>query len=216
MFHDLKPFNMKKLSSFLILLCFTLYFTNTASAQVRFGIKAGLNLANLTFSNFGELEPDTKMLPSFQVGGLVEMDFSENVGLGVGLQFHGKGTKDGTDGSDAKITLNYIQVPVMIQYRNMGFFAGVGPYAAFGISGKYKEDGESEDVSFGSSEDDDFSALDFGGTVEVGYEFGNLRATASYGMGFANAIPKDGREGTDLKIAHSAIGIALAYLFGGE
>ncbi|MCB0576565.1 MAG: hypothetical protein KDC61_18555, partial [Saprospiraceae bacterium] len=80
---------MKKLSSFLILLCFTLYFTNTASAQVRFGIKAGLNLANLTFSNFGELEPDTKMLPSFQVGGLVEMDFSENVGLGVGLQFHG-------------------------------------------------------------------------------------------------------------------------------
>ena len=64
--------------------------------------------------------------------------------------------------------------------------------------------------------DDDLSPLDFGAAIELGYEFGSLRATASYSLGLANALPKDAVEGTDIKAKHNVIGIALAYLFGGE
>lgn len=182
---------MKKQSLVLILVALFMGVTATGFSQVRFGIKAGLNLADLKFSGLGETS--TKMLPTYMVGGVVEFDFAENLGLGVGLQLHGKGAKDGTDGSDASISLGYLQVPVMLQYRNSGFFAGVGPYAAFGIFGKAKEGGDSEDISFGSGAEDDLSALDFGAGIELGYEFSNLRATASYSLGLANGIPKDQR-----------------------
>ena len=196
---------------------FVLIFFSTASAQVRFGIKAGLNLANLSFVNFGELEPSLKMLPTYQVGALAEFGITENLGVGVGLQLHGKGAKSDEANDDSSIKLGYLQVPVMLQFRKSGFYAGVGPYAAFGIFGKSETGGEREDVSFGSGVDDDFSPLDFGAGLELGYEFANFRATASYNLGLANMLPKDQRpDGFDFAIKSNVIGIALAYLFGGE
>ncbi|MCB0576564.1 MAG: PorT family protein [Saprospiraceae bacterium] len=212
---------MKKLLASFFTAALLVSFVSTTSAQVRFGVKAGLNLANMSYSNFGELEPETSMLPTFMVGGQAEFDFSENLGLGVGLQLNGKGAKTTTEflseTFETKSNPMYLQVPIMLQYRNMGFFAAVGPYVGFGLFGKAKTDGaEDEDLSFGNSEDDDLAPLDYGAGVEVGYEFGSLRATASYNLGLANAIPKDVREGTDFKATHGVIGIALAYLFGGE
>ncbi len=212
---------MKKLVASFFAAALLLSFVNTASAQVRFGVKAGLNLANISFSNLGEIEPSTSMLPTFMVGGQVEFDFTENLGVGVGLQLNGKGTKIETEFLGEKFSTKtspmYLQVPVMLQYRNSGFFAGVGPYVGFGLFGKSKTDGaDSEDISFGNSVDDDFAPLDFGAGVELGYEFGSVRATASYNLGLANALPKDAVEGTDVKAKHGVIGIAVAYLFGGE
>lgn len=212
---------MKKLLSSFFAAALLLSFITTASAQVRFGVKAGLNLANISFKDFGELEPSTSMLPNFMVGGQVEFDFSENLGLGIGVQLNGKGAKSEFEflgeTIESKVNPMYIQVPVMLQYRNSGFFAGVGPYAGFGLFGKAKSDGaDDEDLSFGNSVEDDFAPLDFGAGIELGYEFGSLRATASYNLGLANAIPKDQREGTDASAKHNVIGIALAYLFGGE
>ena len=211
---------MKKLLTFFCTAALLLTFIATANAQVRFGVKAGLNLANIKFSGLEELEPETSMLPTFMVGGQVEFDFAENLGLGVGLQLSGKGAKSKTEflgeTIESKVTPMYLQVPVMLQYRSSGFFAAVGPYAGFGLLGKSKADGaESENLNFGNSVDDDLSPLDFGAAIELGYEFGSLRATASYSLGLANALPKDAVEGTDIKAKHNVIGIALTYLFGG-
>ena len=199
---------MKKLSSIFILLALAMSVATSVSAQVRFGVKAGLNLANFS----GDIE-DTKILPSFMVGGQAEFGLSDAIGLGVGLQLQGKGAK--ANGEDASIRPMYLQVPVYLTYRNSGFFGGVGPYVGFGIAGKNKFGSESADISFGSSVDDDLSALDFGATIELGYEFSNLRATASYSLGLSNAIPKDAADEFDLSAKHNVIGIALAYMFGG-
>ncbi len=180
----------------------------TASAQ-RFGVKAGLNLATIT----GDVE-DAKMLPTFMVGGVVEFDFTENVGLGVGLQLHGKGAKTDFGEDDLKINPLYLQVPIQVQYRNNGFFAGVGPYVGFGIAGKLKSGDFSENIEFGNGEDDNFAPLDFGAGLELGYEFGAFRATASYNLGLANIIPGD--VAGDDSARNNVIGISLAYLFGGN
>ncbi len=201
---------MKKLSSFFILLALAMSVATSASAQVRFGVKAGLNLANVS----GDVN-DTKMLPTFMVGGQAEFGLSDAIGLGVGLQLQGKGFKVDVGGDNATTSPMYLQVPVYLTYRNSGFFGGVGPYVGFGIAGKSKFGGESTDISFGSSENDDFSSLDFGAGLELGYEFGALRATASYNLGLSNAIPKDQADAFDVSAKHNVIGIALAYLFGG-
>lgn len=180
----------------------------TASAQ-RFGVKAGLNLATIT----GDVE-DAKTLATFMVGGVVEFDFTDNLGLGVGLQLHGKGVKEDFGDEDLKANPLYLQVPIQIQYRNNGFFAGVGPYVGFGIAGKLKSGEFSESIEFGNGEDDTFAPLDFGAGVEVGYEFGALRATASYNLGLSNIIPGD--VAGDDSAKNNVIGISLAYLFGGN
>lgn len=203
---------MKSLIQLLTVLCLIVMMSHSASAQVRLGLKAGINLANLNWDDDFQIE--TEMLPTFMVGGVAEFDFSENLSLGTGLQYYGRGFQD-EDSDDLKVTLSYIQVPIQLQYRSSGLFAAVGPYVGFGIGGKSKDANEEVDVEFGSGVDDDFSALDYGVNLEVGYEFGDLRATALYGLGLANVIPED-LQFEDLTIKHTVIGIALTYLFGGE
>ena len=201
---------MKKLSNVLVLIVFSLGIVTVASAQARFGVKAGLNLANVS----GDEVEDNKMLPTFMVGGVAEFGLGgSGLGLGVGLQLHGKGAKfdDGTE--TGSVNPFYLQIPVQLTYRNSGIFVGAGPYAAFGIGGKTKFGSDSESISFGSSEDSDLSSIDFGAGLELGYEFSQFRATASYNLGLSNIIPKDY---SDVTVKHNVIGISLAYLFGGE
>ena len=187
----------------------------SGSAQVRLGAKAGVNLANQNYDDFG-VDLDLKILPSLMVGAVVEFDFSENLGLGTGIQYHGKGAKYEESGDEQKTTINYLQVPVQLQFRSGGFFGAVGPYVAFAFGGQFDDNGDKEDLEFGSGVDDDFSALDFGINIEAGYEFGQLRATALYGLGLANGIPADQQDLLgDASITNTVIGVALTYLFGG-
>lgn len=216
---------------------------NTATAQVRFGAKAGLNLASISYSDDyisdsedlleGSLK--TGMIPGFHVGGLVEFDFGSAVGLSAGVQLSMKGGSldlsgnlIGTDfTATSKARPMYVQVPVAFYYRNSGFYAGVGPYIGFGVAGKIKtkteaagqSDTSTDDITFGNATDDSFSSLDYGAGVELGYEFSSFRVSASYNLGLANAAPKDavdqGKEvNRDYKYTHNVIGVSLAYLFG--
>ena len=185
------------------------------TSQVRLGAKGGLNLANLNYDGF-IIDIDNKILPNFFAGLVLEFDFSENVGLGTGLQYHGKGAKNDT-GGDSQVNMGYIQVPLQLQYRGNGFFAAAGPYVAYAISGTAKDGDDKEDLSFGSEIDDDFASLDYGLNLELGFEFTQLRATAFYSLGLANGIPKDAQDFLgDGSIKHSVIGVALTYLFGGN
>ena len=206
---------MKNHCIFLFALMLIMSMSNTGRTQVRLGAKAGLNLANQNWDGFG-IEPDSKLLPTFMAGAVVEFDFSDKISLGTGLQYHGKGLKTEGTTDDIKYTLNYIQVPIQIQFRSNGFFGAVGPYMAYAIGGQVTEDGDSEDLDFGNELDDDYSSTDYGINVELGYEFGSLRATASYGLGLANGIPSDARDlFEDASIKNTVLGVALTYLFGG-
>lgn len=210
---------MKNLNSVLAAAAFFLFCITTSNAQLTFGIKAGLNLANINYD--GE-DLDTKMLPSFHAGPIVEFGITENIGIGSGLIVSGKGFKIEEEFLGETFTAKsnpiYLQVPVTLNYSNSGFFAAVGPYVGFGLFGNSTAEGggekESDALKFGSTEDDDFSALDFGGSLEVGYGFGAFRVTASYALGLANIIPKDYADEFDEKATNNVIGISAAYLFG--
>lgn len=219
------------------------FFLNTASAQVRFGVKAGLNLASIAYSDDyiglaeSEFETDlsTGMVPAFHVGAQAEFDFGGPIGLSAGAQLSVKGGKLSGDGTLLGVPFSftstaspmYLQVPVAVTFRKNGFYAGVGPYVGFGIGGKVKTEAEaagqtdetSEDISFGSTEDDDFESLDFGAGIELGYEFNNIRVSASYSLGLANVAPKDvvdqgKNQGIDISAKNNVIGISVAYMFG--
>ena len=189
---------------------------SNSHAQLKFGIKAGLNLANINYD--GEDEVDTKILPSFQVGPVIEFGITDNLGIGSGVLVSGKGFKIEEDGFKAKSNPIYLQVPVMLNYTNSGFFAAVGPYVGFGLFGnttsEFGGDKETEAIDFGNTDEDGISPLDFGAGLELGYGFGPIRISASYNLGLANIIPKDIADDTDEKATNNVIGISATYLFG--
>lgn len=191
----------------------------TSAFAQRFGVKAGLNLANVNYQP--EPEEDFKMLPTFNVGGVAEFDFSENMGIGVGLQLAGKGSKAEDSGFEVKFNPMYLQVPVNVYYRNSGFYAGVGPYIGFGLFGNYTlsfmGDEETESIEFGNDVDDDFAPLDFGLGFEVGYHvIAPLRISLSYDLGLMNILPQDIQDIDDeFSLRNNVLGINVAYFFSG-
>ncbi len=193
---------------------------NFASAQIDFGVKAGLNLANV---NYSDSDFDSKMLITFQAGVVADINVSDHLAIQPGLLLVGKGFKLEEEflGETFKTTVNpmYLQVPVNVLYKGNMFYAGVGPYVGFGLFGKVKYEGggqnESEDLSFGSSEDDTWAPLDFGANLEAGVMFNQIRIGAGYALGLANVIPKDVRA-DDESAKNGVISVNVTYMFGGN
>ena len=64
-----------------------------ANAQTKFGVRAGLNLADVaTKSEYANVE--SKIRPAFYVGGLAEFAFNDVVLMDAGLTYSNQGAKD--------------------------------------------------------------------------------------------------------------------------
>lgn len=188
-----------------------------AQAQVSFGVKTGLNLAQESFQNFGIAAPDVKLTPSFMVGGIVEFGFTDLLALQTGLEFTGKGFAY-DDGSGATYNPFYLQVPVHLKFQYNGFIASAGPYVGMGVLGSYDNrltGINNVEISYGNDISDDYTRLDYGIGVRLGYQlpFGLFFIT-SYELGLANNLPKDYRDTYDGKTSHQVLGVAIGYMFG--
>ncbi|WP_304068881.1 porin family protein [Pedobacter glucosidilyticus] len=211
------------------LLAILVMATITASAQTKFGLKGGVNLANVNISSQGiNLSPDA--LTSFHLTGFTEFALGEKFAIQPGLSFQGKGFKFKLEDEDsgmsveAQANLSYLEIPVNavlnLPVGEGSLFLGAGPYAAFGLFGKqegsvFGEDvvGEDDKVSFGSGEEDDFSATDFGLNLMAGYRLkSGLLFNVGYGIGLSNMIPESQREG-DSKANNKVLSFSVGFAF---
>lgn len=188
---------MKKIA-FLTLFAFVT--VTSIQAQIKFGIKVGLNLANLT----GDVE-GAKMIPSFHAGALVNFALNETIGVQPEVLFSGQGTK----GSGGKDVLSYVNVPLLVQYNHTsGFYAEAGPQIGFLISAKEKLSWR-DDFDLKNS----FKSIDFSGAVGLGFKTSmGLGFGARYNFGLTNLI----KERDAGKIKNSVIAIHVFYMFGGS
>jgi len=148
------------------------------NAQVKFGVKAGLNMSNIA-QNYKEsdYEDATKMRMAYQFGATVEYGLSDALCLQSGLLLSSKGYKyDLEDGLEegksvdgyAKVIYNYLELPVNVAYKINSFQVYAGPYFGFCIGGKnkwdytYKYDGDEE------SDEGDYKLKPFFGEVGEG------------------------------------------------
>jgi Outer membrane protein beta-barrel domain len=170
-----------------------------ANAQVGYGAKLGLNIANLT----GEDVEGVKSKIGFNLGGFVNIPVATSIALQPELLFSTEGAKIDGGGS---INLNYVNVPVMLQYKSSGFYGELGPQIGLLVSAKAKEDGDSEDIKefFKSSS----FALNFGAGYQLpsGIGFG-----ARYSLGLSNIVKDD-----DSKTKTSVLSIGIHYNFGAK
>jgi hypothetical protein len=198
---------MKKLLSTVAVVVF---FAASAMAQVSVGVKAGLNLANVT----GDDVDDSDMRMSLHLGGYLNYAFSESLSIQPELLYSSMGAKSSYDdfGVDIEETtkLNYISVPVMVVYSFGNINVQAGPQIGFLASAKSKVevdgDSEEEDIK------DFFKGTDFGFNLGLGANFGKLNASARYCLGLSNIVDAD-----EADVKNAVIQISVGYrLFGGN
>ena len=156
-----------------------------ASAQVRLGVKGGLNIASVHFST-DVLQSDN--VTGFQIGPMIEGSLPL-VGLGfdAAILYAQKGLETKTvSGEKTSLKNDYIDVPVNLKWKLglpiMKVYLAAGPYVGFRVGGNkiWELPGSMVDQVKTKS----FSAgLNFGAGVEL---ISHLQVGLSYGLGLTN------------------------------
>lgn len=189
---------MRKLLTILALLG-TVY---NASAQLKsdgimFGVKAGINLANVSISGGGtSISPNS--LTRGTVGAFAMIPGGKNFTIQPELLYSGMGF--GYSGS--KVTFDYLSVPVLAKFTGAsGFGIYAGPQIGFLLSAKDDGDDIKENIK----------STDFSGVFGADYTLSNgINFAARYQLGFSNFI-KEGDPGEAAK--NNAFTFTIGYVF---
>jgi hypothetical protein len=164
-----------------IILSFILLFGLFTISNAQLGIRAGLNMANVSYS--GEDEIETSNLIGFHFGVVNTFNVAEKIDFRPGLLYSGKGYSIDFDfggvSESLDFKLTYLEVPLDFVYNASGVDGlkiNAGPYLGLLLAAK----ADGEDVK------DDVESLDFGLNLGLGYRFGNISIGAQYGLGLAN------------------------------
>lgn len=195
---------------FLFVLMTAILISGVASAQhgnapkghMSIGIKGGANLYNIDNNN--SVTYDSKV--GFNVGLLGHIHVAKHFALQPEIQFSTQGAKYDLDNSTTKLNLNYINVPVLVQYMwDNGFRLQAGPQAGFLISAKSRNNGNSVDIK------DNFKPLDLGVSFGAGYIHPStgIGIDVRYNLGLSNI-----NKNSDVNSTNRGLQLSLFYIFG--
>ncbi len=156
-----------------------------ANAQVKFGVRAGLNHTDQAAKEY-DIKQETVPRISFHVGALVEYAFNDVVLMDAGLTYSNQGYK--TKIGDGKVIDHTLNLPVWFKYDFAGFRPKAGIYAGYILSQQLKGNGNSRTV-----DSDSYNHFDYGIGLGAEYNLPNngLFFEASYNLGLAN-LKKNG------------------------
>jgi len=184
-----------------------LSFATTQAQEIKFGVKAGLNVSTIG-GDFGvsefdsDLREDTKSAIGFHIGGLAEIMLSDKFALQPELMFSQQGAKvEFTDVVDPEFsfeqttTLSYVNLPIMAKFYPVeGFSIEVGPQFGFLVS---DNDDFTNDSTPDPEDAPEYKSFDYGVNVGVGYKMETgLMFQLRYNIGLADIddVP-DGLDG---------------------
>jgi|WetSurMetagenome_2_1015567.scaffolds.fasta_scaffold554821_1 hypothetical protein len=105
-----------------------LYFISihSAFAQIAFGAKAGLNLANWTTEGHNTIT-------AFNGGAIAQFPLGENFSIQPEFIYEGKGTdlSDFIPNNPMRFTLKYLTMPALLGYQARGITFRLGPYVSY-------------------------------------------------------------------------------------
>lgn len=151
------------------------------SQRASFGVKGGVNVSQLNIQNNDSY--DSKV--GLHAGLLVHIHASEKWAVQPEIIYSSEGAQYKSSGNEVKVNLNFINIPVLLQYM---FHNGVrlegGPQLGFLVNAKTKTDNASID-------NNNFNSPAFSIPLGIGYLTSNgLGFDARYVFGVSN-INKD-------------------------
>ena len=201
----------------------TAMMATPAVAQVVIQPAIGVNFANISNGDQAFAEPgvtaESKLRTGFAAGVGVLFSLSEQLRIGTGGYYSQQGIKltlsDGTTTADAKLELDYIQVPLTL---GVGFPTGgavtphlfAGPIVGFNATCKLSFSGGSEDCESDTINSTDFGLL-FGGGLGFRAGTGMFVVNAYYDLGFTN-VEKDAASGSPT-FKNRVFGFSVGYGF---
>lgn len=185
-----------------------------AAAQMTFGVKGGLNVANLDFDPEDE-SPDSRM--GLVLGVVVTQPIRNRFGLQIEGLYVQKGAKDefSEEGLNFKSTfkLDYIEIPVLANIAltssdQVKFSVLAGPSFAFLVNDKQvtEVNGDEEESDIGEVKSYDVGFA-LGGAVQTGQFLIDARYT--WGLVNINDDPDD-----DGKVKNKGFMFTVGWLFG--
>ena len=201
------PEQMKK---HLMLALLAAAFSFQASAQVKLGIKAGLNLADIkpVYSGNSNSSLDYKMLASANGGALLQVHLGKRLALQAEALLSGKGgTVEDANGNTSGPRLLYFSVPVLAVFKPvevLGLEAGVEFGSA--VQARVRQGGKSIDVSKSYSGRD--LGLVAGAQAQLTSRL-NLDVRYVYGL---KEIHKSTIGSTSVKLYNRLVQVSLGYL----
>ena len=178
-------------------------------AGAAFGVKAGLNLANMKMK-FGDEKETGDMKPGFHVGAYANIPIASSLSFKPELVYSAEGAKEKEDDGTEKINLGYVNLPLLVQYSASGFYAETGPQVGLLLSAKSKWEYEGEE----GDEDikDELNSTSFSWAVGAGFRStSGFGAGVRYNLGLSNLL-KDGED--DYKWTSNVIQIGISYTLG--
>jgi len=176
-------------------------FSGAMAQNFEWGVKAGLNLANM--SNVD----DSKMKPSFNVGVFGEYRFNDFIGIQPEIMFSRQGWYEKEGGDKAWAKFEYINVPILAKiYLIDALSLEVGPQFGFLIDSKFKHkaNGVTTKGDIVGTKDFDIS-VGMGLSYQITY---NLSVNARYNLG----LTKVNDQGND-KMKNNVIQVGLGWKF---
>ncbi|MDF2834310.1 MULTISPECIES: porin family protein [Chryseobacterium] len=216
---------MKKLILGIAVLSTSLAFAQTttttttrpmSSSDVRFGIKAGMNVSSLSKN---ETLEDQGSKIGFNAGVFANIPVAESFSIQPEVLYSQYGDKydyvvAGNRYSYAN-HLDYVTVPVMFQYNFIpNLYVEAGPEFGFMVSAKNKAKNETNNDVLAESGNykDNFNTFNVGIGLGAGYYFtDNIGITARYVAGVTD-IAKDRPANSDA-VRNNAFQVGLAYKF---
>ncbi len=161
-------------------------------AQPQFGVKAGLNLSNISNADMGDVK--SKMKPSFYAGVFADFQVVDFMSISPELIYSRQGNyyKDSYEGETYKTwnRLNYLNIPVMFKFTFVkGLSVDVGPQFGFNLNGKTKDkwDYEGESGDSKNSISDNIKTFDFGLNFGLSYMITEkIDVAARYNLGLTD------------------------------
>jgi hypothetical protein len=191
---------MKKFS---LLLGFIITGITLFAQGPKFGLKAGLNIAQ--FSTNSSTDFNSRL--GLHAGALAHLHLGPMFALQPEVVYSSQGAKFNVGNDEHSLGLSYINIPVNLQYMfNNGFRIQTGPQVGFLIDVNDKVNGQ--ETGFFNS--DDFHNVDLAWSFGLGYlTTSGLGLDARYNLGLRN-INEDGG-GNSLK--NNVFQLGLFYMF---
>lgn len=168
------------------------------SGEVKFGPKAGMNIASLT-------EDGAKSLIGFHVGGFAEIMISDKFAVQPEVLYSMQGAKYKVEGVDVDFNLDYISIPVMAKYfAAEGFSIEAGPQISFVTRAEMSGAGETVDVK------DFANSTDFGLNFGLGYSLPmGVMFSGRYNLGLSDTV----KDNPGDAVKNSVFQLSVGYKF---